>query len=222
MVNILYENSGILVCVKPSGTLSEHSDKPNSLPLMIEKEYFEKNRPISLFAVHRLDREVCGVMVYAKNAECAGKLSEQISNRRFHKEYLAIVEGCPDKDEDTLKDLLFKASQKNKSYVVTRQRKGVKEASLEYKLLDKKEDSSLLRIILHTGRTHQIRVQFGSRGHSIIGDKKYGSKTGSSAITLCSHKIEFSDPISGERLCFTYTPADIDKWNEYNDILKNR
>lgn len=219
MVEILYENNGLLVCIKPVGTLSEKSDDPNSLPRIIEKEYLEKNTPVSLFAVHRLDKEVSGVMVYAKNARSAAELSAQVANRSFYKEYLAIVEGVLQKERGVLKDLLFKDSKKNKSYVVKRERRGVKEASLEYKLLAVKEDSSLLGIVLHTGRTHQIRVQFASRGHSIIGDRKYGSALSLPAICLCSHKIAFSDPITKKTLEFTYTPKELDVWNNYRDVL---
>lgn len=221
MVEILYENDGLLVCIKPAGTLSEKSDNPNSLPLIIEKEYLEKNTPVSLFAVHRLDKEVSGVMVYAKNAISAAHLSTQVANRSFYKEYLAIVEGVTEKESDVLKDLLFKDSTRNKTYVVKRARKGVKEASLEYTTLASKDESSLLKIVLHTGRTHQIRVQFASRGHSIIGDKKYGSQISLSAITLCSHKIAFSDPITKKVIEFTYVPKDLNIWNNYHDILEN-
>ena len=220
MVEILYENDGLLVCIKPAGTLSEKSDNPNSLPLIIEKEYLEKNTPVSLFAVHRLDKEVSGVMVYAKNAISAAHLSTQVANRSFYKEYLAIVEGVPEKESDVLKDLLFKDSTRNKTYVVKRARKGVKEASLEYTTLASKDESSLLKIVLHTGRTHQIRVQFASRGHSIVGDKKYGSKSSLTAITLCSHKIAFADPKTKKPLEFTYVPKELDLWNDYNDTLK--
>ncbi len=221
MVEILYENNEFLVCIKPAGTLSEKSDSSNSLPSIIEKEYTKKNKPVTLFAVHRLDKEVSGVMVYAKSARSASDLSAQIANRSFHKEYLAIIEGVPEKESDVLNDLLFKDSKKNKSYVVKRARKGVKDASLEYRLLSSKKDSSLVKIVLHTGRTHQIRVQFASRGHSIIGDKKYGSALSLPAIALCSHKIAFSDPITKKALEFTYLPKELDVWNNYDDVLKN-
>ena len=220
MIDILYETKDILVCVKPSGTLSERSEDANSLPLIIETECAAQKRHISLFTVHRLDREVCGVMVYAKNPIAAKNLSEQISNRNFHKEYLAIVEGTLEKDSDVLTDLLFKDSRKNKTYVVDRNRKGVKDASLEYTTLERQNGTSLLKIILHTGRTHQIRVQFASRGCPIIGDRKYGSQKNLREITLCSHKIEFDDPVSKKHLSFTYLPTALDIWNSYSETLK--
>lgn len=216
MIEILYQDNDILVCVKPAGTLSEESEDSHSLPRLICEEY---DIP-SLFAVHRLDREVSGVMVYAKTRESARSLSTLVAERKFYKEYLAVIEGRPEKDADTLVDLLFRDSRKNKTYAVDRKRAGVKEASLEYSLIDSREDSSVVKIILHTGRTHQIRVQFASRGHSVVGDRKYGSRTKSAGIALCSHKIEFIHPATGERVSFSYLPTNDPLWNEYSDILK--
>lgn len=217
MIEILYQDKDILVCVKPSGTLSEVSEDIHSLPRTISKEL---DIP-PLFTVHRLDREVSGVMVYAKNADAARSLSQLISKRDLHKEYLAIVEGRLEKSNDTLTDLLFRDARKNKTYVVDRRRVGVKEASLEYTVIGCQEENSLVRIILHTGRTHQIRAQFASRGHSVVGDRKYGARSKNSAIALCSHKIEFKLPASGKNVSFSYVPHDEDIWGEYEDILKN-
>lgn len=210
MIEIIYEDNSIIVCIKPAGTLSERSESAMSLPRTIERE---RALP-ELFTVHRLDREVSGVMVYAKERESAASLSAQISDRRFEKEYLAITDGIPEKDSDTLCDLLFKDSKRNKSYVVDRMRRGVKEASLEYLTLKKKDGRAKLLIKLHTGRTHQIRVQLGSRGCSISGDRKYGSKTQSCAISLCSHKISFTHPKTKEHMSFTYTPVG-NEWSEF-------
>lgn len=221
MTEILYEDRDILVCVKPAGTLSEASEDIHSLPKMIEKECSDRGSPTSLFAVHRLDREVSGVMVYAKNQKSAAKLSALVAERKFHKEYLAVVEGSPEKDSDTLTDLLFRDSRKNKTYAVDRKRAGVKEASLEYTTLEHGENTTLVKIILYTGRTHQIRVQFASRGHSVLGDRKYGSKTKALGIALCSHKIEFAHPSSGKIVSFSYIPRDEALWGEYSNLLKN-
>ena len=116
-----------------------------------------------IYCVHRLDRAVGGVMVYARTAAAAAALSRQIAACQFHKEYLAVVQGCPAEDSAVLRDLLFWDRTKNKSFVVKRQRGGVKDAELEYALLEALPELSLLRVILHTGRTHQIRVQFSSR-----------------------------------------------------------
>ena len=217
MINVIYEDADILVCIKPAGTLSEKSDAQNSLPRIIEAEHSERGETISLFTVHRLDREVCGVMVYAKTASAAGVLSAAIADRKLNKIYLAVIEGALREDCGILTDLLFRDKSKNKTYVVNRSRKGVKDASLEYSTLAKSGSSSLLRIVLHTGRTHQIRAQLSSRGCSIVGDRKYGSKTKSSVIALCSHKLEFSHPKTKEPLSFTYFP-DTPEFKEYENI----
>ena len=204
MIDIIFEDSDILVCVKPAGYLSEGSGEPSrSLPLTIERE-----RGISsLFAVHRLDREVSGVMVYAKNKAAAASLSAQVADRSFEKEYLAVIEGVPKDDEATLTDLLFKDSKRNKSFVVDRKRAGVKEASLSYKTLAKGDGRALVRVRLHTGRTHQIRVQFGSRGMAVLGDGKYGSSVRSSEIALVSCFIRFKHPRTNKTVEFTYEPT---------------
>ena len=216
MIEILYEDKSIVVCVKPSGTLSESSEDKNSLPRMLSEQ---TGSPI--FTVHRLDREVCGVMVYAKEASAAAKLSADMAERRFTKEYLAVIEGKMPQSAHTLTDLLFKDSKRNKTYTVNRRRQGVKEASLEYTTLGSADDTSLIKIILHTGRTHQIRVQFASRKHPIVGDRKYGSKTSCNAIALCSHRLSFNHPRTNKALCFTYTPEEGEMWNIYTKILKN-
>ena len=212
MIEILYEDKSILVCIKPAGTLSEISDNKNSLPVLLSEQTGSQ-----IFTVHRLDREVSGVMVYAKTSAAAAKLSADMAERRFDKEYLAVIEGSPERDSDTLVDLLFRDAKRNKTYTVDRKRQGVKEASLEYTTLAKGANTSLVRVKLHTGRTHQIRVQFASRKHPIVGDRKYGSQTALSAISLCSHKIGFYHPRTNEYLCFTYTPTE----GEFPNICKD-
>ncbi len=216
MIQILYDDRDLLVCVKPCGTLSEKSEAQNSLPAMIEKEYAEKGEPLSLYTVHRLDREVRGVMVYAKTAEAAKRLSAAMSEGSFEKIYLAATEKVLEEKDGVLRDLLFKDSKKNKSYVVQRPRVGVKEASLEFSLLSSSENGGLYRIKLHTGRTHQIRVQLSSRGCPIAGDRKYGAKGGKN-ILLCSHKLSFPHPRSRKRMDFTYIPAE--GFEDYSEAL---
>ena len=209
MIEILFEDSDIIVCIKPAGYLSESSgDGERSLPHVLAAQ--QGIEP--LFAVHRLDREVSGVMVYAKNKAAAAKLSAQVADRSFEKEYLAVVEGVPVEDEATLTDLLFKDSRKNKSFVVDKKRAGVKEASLSYKTLTKGEGRSLVRIKLHTGRTHQIRVQFASRRMPVLGDGKYGSSVRSGEIALASCSIKFKHPRTNKTVEFTYTPTG-DMWD---------
>ncbi len=209
MIEILFEDADILVCIKPAGYLSESSgESARSLPhaLAAQQEVDE------LFTVHRLDREVSGVMVYAKNKSAAARLSAQVADRSFEKEYLAVIEGVPAEDEATLTDLLFKDSRKNKSFVVDKKRAGVKDASLSYKTLTKGDGRALVRIKLHTGRTHQIRVQFASRKMPVLGDGKYGSSVRSSEIALASCSIKFKHPRTNKTVEFTYTPTG-DKWN---------
>lgn len=177
-ISILYEDADTLVIDKPEGFLSEHSENvPSVVALLAHRAPGGVLSPIT-----RLDREVSGVMLLAKNKKSAAFYTAELADReRFRKEYLAVVTGRLDEKEGVLKDLLFKDSSKNKSYVVTRMRRGVKEASLAYRVLDEREANgiivSLVHIHLHTGRTHQIRVQFSSRRHPIVGDRKYGGGT---------------------------------------------
>ena len=208
MIDILFEDGDIIVCIKPAGYLSESSgESARSLPHALAAQQGTGE----LFAVHRLDREVSGVMVYAKSKTAAARLSAQVADRSFEKEYLAVVEGVPAEDEATLVDLLFKDSRKNKSFVVDKKRAGVKDASLSYKTLAKGDGCALVRIKLHTGRTHQIRVQFASRKMPVLGDGKYGSSVRSSEIALASCSIKFKHPRTNKSLEFAYTPTG-DMW----------
>lgn len=185
MIEILFENDSYLACVKPVGVQSQNDGAEDMVNLLKAQTGSE------IFPVHRLDTATGGTMVFAKTKECAAELSRQIEDRRFKKTYLAVVSGVPEKDSDTLEDLLFKDSHKNKSYVVKRQRRGVKKASLEYTTVASAEGMSLIRVLLHTGRTHQIRVQFASRKLPLVGDGKYGSKDNRCETALWSEKISF-------------------------------
>ena len=183
MIKILYQDKNVVFCIKPSGLDSE-KEMPEALKNMIGGE---------IYAVHRLDKPVCGVMVYAKTKESAADLSRKISaNGDFKKEYLVVCEGEFSEDQGVMEDLLFKDSSKNKSFVVKRERKGVKKARLTYKVLKKgvfdDKVCSLVLVELQTGRSHQIRVQFASRKHPLLGDKKYGSSV-VCPIGLYSHRI---------------------------------
>lgn len=170
--------------------------------------------------VHRLDFGVGGTMVYASSSKAASKLSAAVSERSFEKQYLAVVCGCPAESSGVYKDLLFKDSAKNKSYVVDRMRKGVKEASLEYRVLDtqitEKGELSLVWIKLHTGRTHQIRVQFASRKTPLYGDGKYGSKTNEKITALWSRSLSFAHPVTGKSINMESLPDSIFPWNVFN------
>ena len=201
-IEILFEDEDILVINKPVGVLSEDSQKGEKgiISFLIN----ENRKKIHL--LHRLDREVSGVMVFAKNKKSASALSTDIANGKFCKSYLAVTDGAPQNDEGVYKDLLFKDSKKNRSFVVNRMRKGVREASLEYVVLKKNEKNALVRVLLHTGRTHQIRVQFASRKTPLTGDGKYGSKIRDCSIALHSHNIKFVHPTTGEWVEFTSNP----------------
>lgn len=185
MIEILFENKDFVACVKPVGIASQN-DKGEDMVKVLEKQLESK-----IYPVHRLDTAVGGTMVFAKNQAAAAKLSKLISDGKFSKKYLAVISGKPLKDSDVLEDLLFKDSSKNKSYVVKRERKGVKKAKLEYELVSSTDEMSLVRILLHTGRSHQIRVQFASRKMPLIGDGKYGSKDNRCNVALWSEEISF-------------------------------
>lgn len=214
MINILFEDKSIVVCEKPVGVSSQGED-PNSMITLLKSQLNS-----DIFPIHRLDQTVGGLMVYAKNSQAAGKLSGQMAQDQFTKEYLAIVQGTLEKDEDTLEDLLFHDKRKNKSYVVDRQRNGVKSAKLSYKVLDSRNESSLIRVHLYTGRTHQIRVQFASRKHPLIGDGKYGDKSNKNNISLYSAYLKFSHPFKKEVLEFSSKPDLNSSWDLYKEYTK--
>lgn len=163
-MDILYSDSAIVVCVKPVGLDSE-----TQLPEALKMELGG-----TVFPIHRLDKNVGGVMVYARTKAAAAALSKAVQEGTMVKEYVAIVHGCPPEKGDW-EDLLFKDSSKNKVFVVRKERRGVKKARLEFTRLTSGEES-LVRIRLHTGRSHQIRVQFSSRGFPLVGDHKYGAR----------------------------------------------
>ena len=202
-MEILYEDPSVIVCIKPVG-ISSQADKNGGESMVT---ILSEHTGGEIYPVHRLDKETGGVMVYAKTKKAAAALSRDIAEHKFHKEYLALVHGVPEKSEDTLFDLLFHDRAKNKSYAVKRERSGVKKAELEYKLLETKEIKgekySLLRVVLHTGRTHQIRVQFASRKMPLSGDRKYGAKDSFKALGLWANKLKFTHSETGESLEFS-------------------
>lgn len=187
--DVIYEDDRLLVCVKPRGILScaDASGKKSMNDLLA---------PRTVYPVHRLDKEVTGLMVFAKTREAAAFLS---GSGQLIKEYEAVCEGSlPDEGEMT--DLLYHDRRKNKTYVVKRKRNGVREARLSYKVLERNQGSTRVRVHLYTGRTHQIRVQFASRGCPLLGDRRYGSKT-DGPIALVSVYLSFLQP-NGQRLTF--------------------
>ncbi|MBR5538938.1 MAG: RluA family pseudouridine synthase [Clostridia bacterium] len=209
-MDVIYKDSDIAVIVKPVGLISEDGAEGESIIPVIKKELLAKE----VYPIHRLDRNVGGTMVYALNKKSAAVLSAAVQCDGVEKTYLAVVHGRPSEENGVFEDLLFKDSRKNKSFVVTRERKGVKRASLEYSVLGTKEEKTLVRILLHTGRSHQIRVQFSSRRMPLVGDGKYGAPSNEKEIYLFSHKLEFEHPKSKEKMEFSALPL-WDSWKEF-------
>ena len=191
-MEILYSDKNIVVIVKPVGLDSEH-EVPSAVVAQLGGE---------IFPIHRLDKNVGGVMVYARTKQAAAALSKAIQEGTMVKEYVAMVHGTPPETGDWT-DLLFKDSSKNKVFVVKKERKGVKKARLEFRRL-REGETSLVRIRLHTGRSHQIRVQFASRGFPLVGDRKYGGRDDAAAPLLFSCKLTF--PYGKETAAFEKLP----------------
>ena len=191
-MEILYSDKALAVCVKPVGLDSEQ-EVPAALIQALGGE---------IFPIHRLDKNIGGVMVYARTRQAAAALSRAIQEGSMVKEYVALVHGTPPETGDW-EDLLFKDSAKNKVFVVKKERKGVKKARLGYRVLTSGPDS-LVRIRLHTGRSHQIRVQFASRGYPLAGDHKYGARDDLSAPMLFSCRVSF--PWQGSLRSFEALP----------------
>ena len=209
-MDILYADKRILVAIKPAGVLS--TDEPGGMPSLLRAQLGDDRACVR--TVHRLDAAVQGVMVFARSARAASLLSEQIRDRGFQKEYLAVVHGAPPA-EGTLCDLLGRDRQRRMTYVADVPGKDVREAKLSYRVLQRREGYSLVSICLHTGRTHQIRVQFSSRGWPLAGDRKYGTEDGFDAIALWSHRIAFTHPETGEAVEFSALPPCEGAWGMF-------
>ena len=197
-MDILFEDRYIVVAVKPRGALSEAHEREENMPALLGG---------NVFPVHRLDRGVGGVMVYAKTREAAAKLSAAVQQSRLEKEYTAIVSGTPVPAEGEMRDYLFKDGAKNKSFVVDGARKGAKEAILTYQTVDTRTHKgnalTRVKIRLQTGRSHQIRVQFSSRTWPLVGDGKYGSRLKAEYPALYATALSFPHPKTGKRMQFS-------------------
>lgn len=200
-MEIVYTDESVLLCVKPAGVLS--TDEPGGLPELVRRELGD---PFAeLRTVHRLDRAVSGLMVLARSAAAASELSRQIREGGFEKYYLAVVHGsCAERAE--LRDLLLRDKARKMSFVVDAPGKGVQEAVLDYEKLWERDGLSCVRVHLHTGRTHQIRVQFASRGLPLVGERKYCQPTDDCPLALWSYALGFAHPATGERLRFEKEP----------------
>lgn len=208
-MRILFYDTHVIVCEKAAGELSE-GEGTTALPTLLAQAMAEAGEQTAVHPVHRLDRETVGVMVFARTREAAAALSAAMGTEAFSKEYLALCHGRPEEDAATLTDLLYYDRRRGKSFVVDRRRAGVKEAVLDYTCLRSEGDCTLLRVRLHTGRTHQIRVQFASRRHPLAGDRRYGApKSEFSTVALAAHRLTFPHPVTGESMTFT---AELPAW----------
>ena len=216
-IEIIYSDKSLAVCVKPSGVSSESTDGKGGMPELIAAEL----KADYVGTVHRLDTVTEGLMIYSLDKKVTGKLTEAIAARDTEKEYLAVVHGRPEMDEGEMRDLLFRDSGKNKTYVVKRERRGVREAILAYRTIETRETEygviSLVRVKLVTGRTHQIRAQFSSRSMPLFGDGKYGAKDNAPKVALYSARIAFTHPVSGKRMEYEKTPEG-KPWESFNMV----
>ena len=223
-LNVIYEDNHIIV-VEKMPNIPSQSDKTNDVDMLsIIKDYIKEkyNKPgnVYLGLVHRLDRPVGGIMVFAKTSKAASRLSEAVRTKQFKKEYLVVVDGKMEKKGDTLKDYLLKYERKNISKVVPENTKNSKYAELEYKELkyNKEINLSVLKVNLHTGRHHQIRVQLSSRNHSIYGDQKYGTRGRGKQIALWAYRLTLIHPISKKEMNFISIPEINGTWKILEDI----
>ena len=218
MLKVLYEDNHIIVVIKPYNIPSQ-SDKTNDIDMLsLVKEYikekYQKPGTVYVGLVHRLDRPVGGIMVFAKTSKAASRLSESIRNKSFSKTYLAVVNGKFEKQNGILENYLWKDEALNMSKVVSKDKKGAKLARLTYEVLAEKNDLSLVKINLETGRHHQIRVQFSNAGHSLYGDQKYGKDSMGKQIALWAYRLEFKHPVKDEIMKFEALPEKNDVFDE--------
>lgn len=208
MVEILYEDADIVVCVKPPRVLS--TDEPGGLPELLRQTLGTAD----FRTVHRLDRVVSGLMVVARSAKAASVLSRQIREDEFEKEYLAVVHGCPEVGNGRLTDLLLRDKARKMTMVVQEQGKDVLPASLRYQVEGSNQQLTRVHIWLETGRTHQIRVQFASRGMPLVGERKYAVLEDACEIALWSYRLVFFHPATGEKMEFVKEPPRVYPWTE--------
>lgn len=206
-MELIYQDKDIVVCVKPSGVLS--TDEPGGMPDLVREALGDSN----IRTVHRLDRMVSGLMVFARRSKAASELSRQIREGEFQKEYLAVIHGMLPEECGEFRDLLWRNKQERKTYIVDKPDKDVQEAVLDYRVLNRSADMTRVRICLHTGRTHQIRAQFSARGLPLVGDRKYGIPEDDCNIALWSYRLAFRHPYSGKPMEFILEPPEIYPWS---------
>ena len=210
-MDILYADDDILIAVKPARVLS--TDEPGGMPQLIREALGDENADVR--TVHRLDRVVSGLMVLARNAAAPSELSRQIRDNEFGKEYLAVVHGAPEEASGTLRDLLYRDKARRMTMVAAVPAKGVQEAVLHYRVCGSGSGMSKIRIRLETGRTHQIRVQFASRGMPLVGERKYSTLDDPCEIALWSCQLRFRHPRTGETMTFFREPPRVYPWDTF-------
>ena len=209
-MEILYLDDRVVVCVKPQGVLS--TDEPGGLPELVRKALGDENAVVK--TVHRLDRAVGGLMVLARTARAASDLSKQIETGLFEKEYTAVTYGFPP-EQCLLEDYLKRDPARKMTFVAREGEKDARTARLTYQVLDTNEQFSKVQIKLETGRTHQIRVQFSSRGWPLVGDRKYSGRQDACNIALWSTRLLFYHPRTGEKMEFRQDPPEQYPWNSF-------
>ena len=207
-MELIYCDETLLVCVKPAGVLC--TDEPGGVPELARLELGDEKAQVR--TVHRLDRVVSGLMVLARNTKAASELSRQIREGEFQKEYLAVVHSVPMEPKGTLRDLLGRDKARRMTFVAEEPAKGVQEAVLHYQTQNVNDKMARVRIQLETGRTHQIRVQFASRGLPLVGERKYALQDDPCEIALWSYRLAFRHPATGETVEFTHQPPDSYPW----------
>ena len=207
-MELLYSDRDIVVCIKPPRVLS--TDEPGGLPELVRRELGDEKADVR--TVHRLDRVVSGVMVLARNPSAASELSRQIRENEFRKEYLAVVHGELKPDQGVLEDLLYRDKARRMTFVTDDPGKGVQPAKLDYRVLARRDGMTKVAVRLHTGRTHQIRVQFSSRGFPLAGERKYAVLQDACELALWSCGVGFRHPSSGKWVTFSREPPETEPW----------
>ena len=224
-LNVIYEDNHVIVVEKPCNVPSQADSTGDEDMLSLVKQYikekYQKPGEVYLGLVHRLDRPVGGIMVFARTSKAASRLSEAIRTNQFSKTYLAVVNGSFDEKKGRLENYLWKDEALNKSMVVSKEKRGAKLASLSYEVLEEKESFSLVKIHLETGRHHQIRVQFAHIGHPLYGDQKYGKDNVNQQIALWACQLEFKHPTKDEIMNFKCMPKKIGIWEKFRTIRDN-
>ena len=214
-MDIVYADERIVVAVKPAGVIATDT-KRGGMPALLRQSLGTE----CIRTVHRLDAPVAGLRVCARSAYAAGALARQIREGQGVKEYLAVVRGVPSPDEGQMTDLLGRDREKRLTFVADGPGKGVQEARLDYRVLAVRDGLALVRVRLYTGRTHQIRVQFASRGWPLAGDRRYGVEGDEVfPIALWSYRLSFLHPETGEAVAFEKTPPEIEPWVKFEGAL---